>query len=389
MLSTGGWVSTARLVLAFTSLGVVVDLMSPGRHPALATGAVHHHFAYRPLRPLESLREAMARSRPHTLIPVDELAVLHLEELLAESKDEAFSALVQRSLGGADVLAASRSRMTLLQLAREVGVGVPATLAVNSPADLPVAAAELGLPMVLKADATSGGRGVRIVSSVSEAEKQWQELRRPPSFTRAAWRSAVRREHTHFRVWARNEHREVTAQQRLDGAEANAMAVTHEGQVLACTCFEVLRTWNLRGPSSVVRIVRNDVMEAAVAAVAQRLRSTGFSGFDFMLAADGTPLLIEMNPRPTQLTHLTLGEGRDLVAAYVRALLGLAVDDRPAATDLDTVALFPQEWQRDPTSEFLTTAYHDVPWDCPALIERAAGEVPAMLRNDPRWRNKQ
>lgn len=32
------------------------------------------------------------------------------------------------------------------------------------------------------------------------------------------------------------------------------------------------------------------------------------------------------------------------------------------------VALFPQEWRRDPSSENLHKIYHDVPWDDPELI---------------------
>jgi hypothetical protein len=31
-------------------------------------------------------------------------------------------------------------------------------------------------------------------------------------------------------------------------------------------------------------------------------------------------------------------------------------------TENDVIALFPQEWLRDPQSPFLRTAYHDVPW---------------------------
>ena len=34
------------------------------------------------------------------------------------------------------------------------------------------------------------------------------------------------------------------------------------------------------------------------------------------------------------------------------------------------VALFPNEWCRDPASAYFTTAYHDVPWQDPGLLER-------------------
>ena len=38
------------------------------------------------------------------------------------------------------------------------------------------------------------------------------------------------------------------------------------------------------------------------------------------------------------------------------------------APEHEYVALFPQEWQRDPSSKFLATAFHDVPWEDPAVL---------------------
>jgi len=35
----------------------------------------------------------------------------------------------------------------------------------------------------------------------------------------------------------------------------------------------------------------------------------------------------------------------------------------------ETVALFPNEWLRDPHSRYLTHGHHDVPWDDPALLK--------------------
>jgi hypothetical protein len=37
------------------------------------------------------------------------------------------------------------------------------------------------------------------------------------------------------------------------------------------------------------------------------------------------------------------------------------------------IALFPQEWLRDPKSPHLASAYHDVPWDDPALLHALIG----------------
>jgi hypothetical protein len=50
------------------------------------------------------------------------------------------------------------------------------------------------------------------------------------------------------------------------------------------------------------------------------------------------------------------------------ALTGKEIQPAPKITENETIALFPQEWARDPKSEFLQSAYHDVPWEEPQLI---------------------
>jgi hypothetical protein len=50
------------------------------------------------------------------------------------------------------------------------------------------------------------------------------------------------------------------------------------------------------------------------------------------------------------------------------ALSGEAVQPAPKVTQKNTIALFPQEWMRDPESPFLQSAYHDVPWEEPELV---------------------
>ena len=96
---------------------------------------------------------------------------------------------------------------------------------------------------------------------------------------------------------------------------------------------------------------------------------SGLCGFDFMVeTSSGNAYLIEINPRSTQVGHLTLGAGRDLPAALYGAVTENLARAAAAVTENDTVALFPHEWARDPQSEFLRTAYHDVPWEAPELV---------------------
>ena len=72
---------------------------------------------------------------------------------------------------------------------------------------------------------------------------------------------------------------------------------------------------------------------------------------------------------------MLLGPGRDLPAALFSVLTGKSLQASAPVTENDTIALFPQEWKRDPESSFLLSAYHDVPWEEPGIVNACAGAV--------------
>jgi hypothetical protein len=161
----------------------------------------------------------------------------------------------------------------------------------------------------------------------------------------------------------------LSAQAFVAGHEATSTIACWKGTVLASLHFEVLRKTHAAGHATVVRLLENAEISSAVEKIVRRMGISGFCGFDFMLeASTGNAYLIEINPRVTQVGHLTLGAGRDLPAALYSAVTGQASRVTQAMTDNRTIALFPHEWARDPQSEFLRTAYHDIPWDTPELV---------------------
>lgn len=384
LLATGKWVSTARLAMALAELDCPVELMCLRSHPALWTSAVRTRYAYNPLTPLGSVREAIERAQPLTVVAVDELAVAHLREV--GRADPEVRALIDRSLGGARVLDIARSRMAVLEAAQNAGVRVPTTVAVRSEDDLDDAVQTMDLPLVLKSDGTSGGRGVRIADTLATARKAWRLLHNTPSFPVVLRRALWWNEWTHFRPWMRRETHAVSAQRLVRGTERTAMAIAHGGDLLTVVCMEVEQVSAIHGPSSILRLVHDAAMEDAIRKITRKLGLTGFCGFDFMVEQPGSPLLIEVNVRPTQLVHLPLGPGRDLVAAYARSCLGMAIPDRDAATDLERIALFPQEVERDPTGEHLSGAFHDVPQGEQRLIMKVLGRRLGKLTLMENWR---
>ena len=377
------WTSTARLSLALRALGCEVVLLSPGDHPASVCGAVTRELRYDPLRPIHSLHQALRTVQPTVVLPADETIVCQLGELWGRLKTQDgtqdgkdrdwLHALLVRSLGEPEALCDSSSRMVLQRAAEAEGVATPATVEITNRGELPAALQRLGTPMMLKADASSGGRGVHSVESLEQAERAWTSLSIAPHMPRALMRGVLYRDWTHVRRSVRRERRGVIAQRMIAGVERTAMTVSCAGELLTVEVFEVVHTWKHRGPSSVLRHVQDPLAEAAVRTLVRRLGVTGFSGFDFIVdPVNGQPLLLERNARPTQTAHLSFGEGCDLAAAYVRTVVGRSdTRDRAAVTTKPLIALFPQELQRDPQSPVLQEAFHDVPWESPELTQRA------------------
>jgi hypothetical protein len=126
-------------------------------------------------------------------------------------------------------------------------------------------------------------------------------------------------------------------------------------------------------------LIENAEMSTASEKLVRKLSLSGIHGFDFMLETQsGNAHLIEINPRATQVGHLSLGAGRDLPAALYSAVSGEPFHPEPSVTDSDTIALFPQEWMRDPASAFLASGYHDVPWQEPELLRACLRKRPKM-----------
>jgi len=372
--TTSCWYPTARLAMALASAGCKVEMVCPKSHPVRKTKVVRRTHVYRGLAPLTSFARAIAITQPDFIVSGDDLATQHLHRLHAREKrngraESPICALIERSLGAPESFSVVNARAAFMDLAHQEGLRVPPTRVIRNIDDLRTWVACTGLPTVLKADGTSGGDGVRIAYTPTEAERFFKELQAPPLLARAGKRALVDQDKT--LVWPSILRRRsvVNAQAFVAGREATSAVVCWNGAVLAGLHFEVVNKASSAGHATVLRVIENSEMSTAVEAMARRLSLSGLYGFDFMLEAEtGNAYLVEINPRSTQVGHLSLGPGRDIPAALYAALSGKAVEEAPKITEKDTIALFPQEWIRDTESPFLRLAYHDIPLEEPELI---------------------
>ncbi|HWY53295.1 MAG TPA: ATP-grasp domain-containing protein [Terriglobales bacterium] len=372
--TTSRWVPTARLVMALAHAGCAVHAVCPPGHPLGKTNAVSHTHNYHGLAPLKSFRNAIVATNPDLIVPGDDLATRHLHDLHRWGQHEGnrgsqISALIERSLGAPESFPVVFARNAFMEAARHEDVRVPQTGVIENQEDLRKLAGSLGFPLVLKANGTSGGDGVRIAQTLEEAERALRTLQAPPLFARAAKRALVDQDAT--LLWPSMLRRRyvVNAQAFVMGREATSAVFCWKGSVVAALHFEVVNKMHAAGHAAVLRLIEHPEMSIAAEKMARRLNLSGFYGFDFMLEADTeNAYLIEVNPRTTQVGHLALGAGRDLPASLYATISGDCACPNQKVTEKDIIALFPQEWMRDPASEFLQSGYHDVPWEQPALV---------------------
>lgn len=376
------WVASSRLALGLAEAGFAVEAVCPRRHSLWKLRLPERLHRYSPVRPQASLARAIAASRPDLIVPCDDRAAQALHGLYARSdpataEGAALRARLERSLGRAANFPVLYARADAMALAAEAGARHPRTERVRSRSDLEAWIAAHGLPAVLKTDGSWGGREVVFIREPSDIAAAYRRLAAAPSPLRAAKRLLLDGDPGPARALAEGRRPQLSVQAFVGGAAGNAAVACLDGEVLAAVYVEVVRSDGATGPATVVRVLDHPEMARSVAQMVRRLGLTGLCGFDFVLDAHtGAAHLIELNPRATPTAHLIGADGADLLGALHAGLTRRASRRRARPDYADgLVALFPQELRRDPGSDYLRTAHHDVPWDAPELVEAALAEA--------------
>jgi biotin carboxylase len=254
-------------------------------------------------------------------------------------------------------------RGTLAEIRQLPKVDAPRTDSVASVPDFQNWVRKFGLPAVLKLDGSWGGRDIVVVRRESEVRRLFWEMRLRLSVLRGFKCYVTKRDVEALR----RPRSAISVQSFVPGRPANVLVACWRGKVLAQIAVEAVEFASPFGMATVVRVVDGEAMVAAARSICSHYMLSGLHGFDFIIEeGTGAAKLIEINPRATQLGHLNLGRGRDLAAALFEVLSGRSAAWRPLIQSGD-ISLFPGEWRRDPQSSYLTSTFHDVPYDDPDL----------------------
>ena len=374
VISALGWPFVARVPLELAKLGLQVGIVAPPRSLIRKLTSLHAHFDYSSLAPQSSIQRAIETWSPDFLICSDDQAVTNLIQIYRRASQAGDSPrmrrlvnLIECSLGNADCFSTALVMSAFVSLAQSLGVRCPKTNVVDSNQALVARLHDINYPILLKADGSHGGRGVRFVGSESEVLPAASELLLPitwpaPLKSAMAGRVLFSLFGRYFR-WPRN----VCLQEHILGRPANRALVCWKGNVLAGISVEVLQTSYEFGPASVVKTIDHPEMRRAAETMVKHLGLSGFVGFDFVLDCENRAWLLEINARVTPIAHFNVDQG-NLSTAMFEQLTGTKPLEEPRRIRETTIALFPQELARSACSDYLPSSYHDVPWDEPQFV---------------------
>jgi len=358
-------VAPARMPYELSSAGFNVTLLAPRDALATHTAFVDKIGYFPPDVTLYQWVQAVAGAvravRPALILPGDDVAVRTLmqlalrppEGLRSDVRDE-LAGVVRRSLGPPSSWTDSIDKSRLFDVARRAGVPIADGDVAEREHDAAAIAAHLGYPVIVRPSRGSGGKGSARCDSEAELRSAIRLAPSPDGLDTG-------------------EPQRFVIQRFIDGRVVNRAALAWNGVEIAGFTRGRLETHpGPLGPASVVEFVGLPAVRDANLRLFAALDLHGLVGAQYMIEPDrGAALLIEIHRRMLPATHAGRLVGVDLAAALRACVDGVSwtgPTDLPGGTGR-RIALFPQEWYRDPESGWLATLPSDAPWHDPRLFE--------------------
>ena len=375
MLTTQRWLGSARLAFAFAAVGCEVQALCHRKHPLKRLSVVERIYDYNPYLPERSFRSAIEAAMPDLVVPCDDWAVrlldrLYAREMLASGSAGPIPTIIRRSWGNPEAFPLLVRKSRLPQIAAQAGVSIPRTAAVGNMQELEDRVGSEGFPVVVKRDYGSGGAGVHVVQSRSDVKRAFARFTGAPNLARAIKLLLIDKNSEMAFDMLPSAEVGISVQQFIRGTPANCAVACWQGEILAAISAEAVATRTPTGRATILRIADHPDMLAGARRIVSTFALSGlFCGFDFMLEEEsGQSYLIEINPRPTQLNHLPLGTGRDLVAALRAGVAGEPVRPRVPVTDSELVLTLPLLPEEERERLGGGAAYRDIPIESPELF---------------------
>jgi hypothetical protein len=247
---------------------------------------------------------------------------------------------------------------------RELGVRVPKDIPVRDHDDALEKAKLFSYPVVLKPSSGYGGNGVCICQNETELSKKLQLTQR--NCLKQILKKWLKKLFFINFTFDGYEQK-FSLQQYISGTVGACPFVALNGELIAANLMLKHRCYpDPTGPASVVKGYKDAEIVSFAKTIVKEINYNGFGSIEFVVNAnDKKAYIIELNSRPVPISHFSSEIANDLAVSFRMALDGMQA---PLLTFNEfLVALYPSELRRDPDSEFIRDAYHDIPIDEPRL----------------------
>jgi len=287
--------------------------------------------------------------------------------------------LIKQSWNNVGAYGLLGEKTSLQKIAVKDNIPNPRNMHFNSKIDVLEEVKNRKFPIVLKKDFGVAGLGVRICYSYDEVNQALKTVTFNFFVKNVIYKVKSLLKRTIALPYC-YENFGISVQDYIVGTPCMHLVLASRGEVLSSiTLLKVECQPQKTSPSSVVKAIRHSKISDDCVRIIKEMEVTGFLSFDFILDDNNIAFLLECNPRPTPVTHLSHLCGGNLCAMLKKHFM---IDDGNLVPYPDIVyeyiALFPNELKRDPNSEYLTKAYHDVPFDDYKLWERHNEEFVKM-----------
>ena len=232
-------------------------------------------------------------------------------ETLAKNADRFAAAGVALSVSDLENLRIANDKLALLKFMQENGIPTARFCEVNCVADVDKALEEVGIPVVFKTTEGSGSRGMRIIDpSNSRFDILFHEKPTSAYVTLQDFKETL----------LEGQMPQMLAMEYLPGHEYTVDMLCDHGKVLYSLCR--------RGLNVQTSIILDGIVEdkpeitGLCNQVAEKLKLTGNIGFDVKERADGTPVIMECNPRATAGVSEFAASGVNLLYLNIKRCLG-------------------------------------------------------------------
>lgn len=232
-------------------------------------------------------------------------------ETLAQNEEMFRKAGVALSISNMESLKIANNKLALFEYMESAGIPTPKFCPVNTVEDVDTAIAHIGVPVVFKTTEGSGSRGMRIIDpSKSRFDILFHEKPTSAYVTLQDFKETL----------MEGDMPPMLAMEYLPGAEYTVDMLCEDGKVFYSLCR--------RGLNVQTSIILDGIVEdkpeiiQLCNRVAQQLKLSGNIGFDVKERADGTPVIMECNPRATAGVSEFTASGVNLLYLNVKRCLG-------------------------------------------------------------------